>query len=279
MTRSPFEQLFENDAVEHQRLRKLTEPLRSRLGIPRFAYGCVQKDGQFININNDPAMSAYLFSESRHDFLKFLCHPDRIETGIAFLANDPNYSQVIRTSPKEAPLYDPMCLLEKDSEGNAHCYWFASDKPNPHFSDLLTNNLGLLRSYSRYFYREGRELRQSFQPRAVYLPEVLGRQTFLKGSYHLPGKLPKDSAYGMLGDLGLGELTLKGARKLSPREKQVLGLLIRGFNNVEAASHLGLSSRTVEHYVDNLKNRLSVHSREELLSVGRLLDAASLLAT
>jgi DNA-binding CsgD family transcriptional regulator len=53
---------------------------------------------------------------------------------------------------------------------------------------------------------------------------------------------------------------------LSPRQKQMLDLLLKGKSVKEAAVHLGISWRTAEDYVKSLYKQLAVTSRAELFA-------------
>jgi DNA-binding NarL/FixJ family response regulator len=52
---------------------------------------------------------------------------------------------------------------------------------------------------------------------------------------------------------------------LSPRERQVLGLLARGHTNREIASRLSLSVKTVETHRARLGDKLGLHTRADLV--------------
>jgi DNA-binding CsgD family transcriptional regulator len=58
---------------------------------------------------------------------------------------------------------------------------------------------------------------------------------------------------------------------LSPRESEVLFLILRGKTAKLAAAAMGLSFRTVEQYLDTIKLKFGVHSKGELIdaAVGR----------
>ena len=61
-----------------------------------------------------------------------------------------------------------------------------------------------------------------------------------------------------------------GASALSGREREVAELVALGATNVEIASRLFLSRKTVEHHVSNALAKLGLHSRAELAAhVGR----------
>ncbi|WP_433088203.1 LuxR C-terminal-related transcriptional regulator [Dactylosporangium sp. CA-052675] len=57
---------------------------------------------------------------------------------------------------------------------------------------------------------------------------------------------------------------------LSPRERQVLALVARGHTNAEIAEQLLVSLRTVETHRANLRTRLNLHSRADLVDAARL---------
>lgn len=52
----------------------------------------------------------------------------------------------------------------------------------------------------------------------------------------------------------------------TPREKQVLELLVQGFSNIEIGENLYLSSRTIEKYVTSLLRKTDTNNRSELVS-------------
>lgn len=59
---------------------------------------------------------------------------------------------------------------------------------------------------------------------------------------------------------------------LTPREIEVLRLLVKGNTNRQAADLLGLSVRTVENHRANLMGKLGISSRVELVSYAEELD-------
>ncbi len=53
--------------------------------------------------------------------------------------------------------------------------------------------------------------------------------------------------------------------KLTPRERQILDLAIRGFTNSEIALRLAVSQRTVETHCTNLMHKINVANRNQLV--------------
>ncbi len=52
---------------------------------------------------------------------------------------------------------------------------------------------------------------------------------------------------------------------LTPRELEVVSLLVRGNSNPQIAAELGLSERTVYGVIDGIKRKLGVSTRAEML--------------
>ena len=50
---------------------------------------------------------------------------------------------------------------------------------------------------------------------------------------------------------------------LTPREKELLGLIAKGWDNTRIADELGLAEQTVRNYTSTLYDKLQVHSRAE----------------
>lgn len=65
-------------------------------------------------------------------------------------------------------------------------------------------------------------------------------------------------------------LCIDGIR-LSRRETDCIRLQVRGKTAAEIAGHLSLSKRTVEHHIENIKLKLNVKSRSELID--KVIDA------
>src|ERR1700677_2360567 len=64
---------------------------------------------------------------------------------------------------------------------------------------------------------------------------------------------------------------------LSPRERQVLPLLLAGLRNKQAASHLGISEVTVQIHRGQIMRKMRARSFAELVKMGQALGVGSLV--
>lgn len=73
--------------------------------------------------------------------------------------------------------------------------------------------------------------------------------------------LPPEVAALVIGEFQRGELT--------PREQEVLRALANGYDNREIADDLGISVRTINRHLENIRAKLGTHRRSELIRYGR----------
>ena len=72
-------------------------------------------------------------------------------------------------------------------------------------------------------------------------------------------------------DLGVGLPAQRTLAGLTPRELEVLGLLVEGRSNRQIAEELFISGKTASVHVTNLLSKLGVHSRLEAAAMARRL--------
>jgi DNA-binding NarL/FixJ family response regulator len=61
----------------------------------------------------------------------------------------------------------------------------------------------------------------------------------------------------------------KSAEALTPRETDVLKLIVQGYTNRQIGEELNISVRTAESHRANLSEKLGLHSRVELVRYAR----------
>ncbi len=85
------------------------------------------------------------------------------------------------------------------------------------------------------------------------------------GEYYSP-EIASHLTAVVRGDVPVAQYDVEAERlrHLTPREREVLGLIIRGKQNKESANELGISVRTVEAHRDSIMRKLGVRSVAEL---------------
>jgi predicted ATPase/DNA-binding CsgD family transcriptional regulator len=79
-------------------------------------------------------------------------------------------------------------------------------------------------------------------------------------------RLKAEGARMSLDDLIAEAIAEPGADPLSPREREVAELVAQGLSNVEIATALVISKRTVESHVDHIKQKLGLRTRHQVMA-------------
>ena len=81
-----------------------------------------------------------------------------------------------------------------------------------------------------------------------------------------PKSIPTINREAILATCGLSSLL-----ELSDREKECLALFRKGYTYEKIGKILHLSARTVEHYLESVKNKLGIQTRPELYAIAEKL--------
>lgn len=95
-----------------------------------------------------------------------------------------------------------------------------------------------------------------------------GRWYSLRASLTEPDESGRSSSIVMITPLGRAEMAnlLAKLYGLSPRERQVVALVARGYSTKEIAARLGISVYTVQDHLDNASVKVGVRGRRALLA-------------
>jgi len=95
---------------------------------------------------------------------------------------------------------------------------------------------------------------------------VHGLDTVIRGGTFICIQAPPSQRdQTMLGDMAATESWKTLVRELTPRERQVLDVILQGRQTKEIATHLEISPRTVENHRSNIMKKLSLHSQVDLV--------------
>jgi DNA-binding CsgD family transcriptional regulator len=244
-----FQEVFSQLILKKERsIKSICAPLSDCLDIPLFCYARVSSNGGFINLSNCPKeLEVYYTMEL---FLEdpLLVHPDLLRSGFLLMpiTYNPEYMQTILKKSN----IESLLLIIKSSEGLCEMFFFGLKAGQ---ETSLFSCLDLLYSFTRYFKREAAPIIERAIREQINVKLIRG-SAFLKiPEMQLARKNPQIERF------------LNLIYPLSERERQCLDLFKEGKTAQMTGALLGLSQRTVEHYFDNIKNKLGCASKTDLL--------------
>jgi DNA-binding NarL/FixJ family response regulator len=109
-----------------------------------------------------------------------------------------------------------------------------------------------------------------------YVPKSIGLKEFssaltqiLRGTVYVPASMASPSATGPADEIAPAGSEV--AATLTPRQKDVLTLVVKGSSNKEIAKQLGLGEGTVKVHLASLFRTLGVHSRSAAAAKGAVI--------
>lgn len=247
-------QLLKRYSVKEERkIKSICAPLVDCLKIPIFTYSFLDADGRFGYLTNTLEFNEYYFSKKLFLQNPYFAHPALFRSGHSMTPCSLD-EETQKTLSKRFKA-DHFFLSAYATETRIECFIFANENVGGGGGNSYFSRLDLLAKFSRYFKREASGLIKRMHGDQFNMRKERGATLF-----EAPPSVP----------LACHDLTentfLKIVSGLSRQEMRCLELFKQGKSAQATAALLGLSARTVEHYFDNIKNKLGCSSKYDLLN-------------
>jgi DNA-binding CsgD family transcriptional regulator len=230
---------------QDQLIKNICNPLKDCLGITLFTYYFIEPDGHFGMVCSHTHLMDLFFNEKLYSTHPYFKHPHLLRSGysLAPAIPDPNFLEIY---DKRYQVRDLFYMCKHRGEGLEGFVFGVSLLDINNCANFYLENLNLLNKFTSYFMQK----HDGFN-----LKQAIG-EFFLESntSWSLSNTDPKELRF------------LKAISPLSRRELQCLELYKQGHSSQTTAAMLGLSQRTIEHYFENMKNKLGCNSKRDLLS-------------
>ncbi len=270
-----FQESWESTLKYHHRIKKISEPMKDYFGINWISYNKIYCDGTYRHLDNRPEISeSYIHLEA------FLCdpllrHPSLLPKGIVLFDDLPSsdYQALVKKKISAMNIDLGFILIEPTP---THVTLLAIGAPQLYPDQLshYVNELPLIRNFFNYFIDEAHEALQFTEQHPIQL------LTSIKDDFYKPDFKQEEQHTNTKRQTFIQHITKKSAtyETLTIREKQLLSLLLDGLSAKQIASCLDLSSRTVENYMNILKQKLQCYSKSALIAKARELYLSNQLS-
>jgi len=257
-------------------VKSTTRTLRDNFGIQYFAYNRIYETGKFIGLTDHLEFLEHYVNDQLFLNDPFKRHPSIYRSGLCFAEDhgSSEFKEQILRAEKQVLQTDKIVILVEKEDGYAEIFGFGGNSGKSSLHSLYLNRPQLLKSFASHFKNQLSPVLTKMENEPISLIDLKGEDFFCKQPIYPDIDSPTLVSY--FKDLGI-KFEFEKADKLSPRERQCLKLLIEDKTAKEIAVHLGLSRRTIEFYFENIKDKLSCWSKQELLAIARTLEEAALL--
>mgnify|MGYP000045805055 CR=1 FL=1 len=271
-----WEEIVQKYITKHSNLiRKTTQPLRDHFGIGYFTYHRIDRAGNYTVLVDRPEWSEHYVSEKIFLNDPYLRNYDVYQSGMCLVQTNGSqkYKKTVTRAGKKILKMDSAVLLIQKKPEYVEFFGFAGNDTGS-VEKIYMNDPHILASFANYFKQQTKAILTNMEQESLSLKILKGRDFLC--STPINTKVSNSSLLSYLTDLGMKSL-IQQAQKLSVREQQCLRLLIQDKSSKETAAILGLSSRTVESYFENIKNKLSCWNKQQVLTLAKSLDQIGLL--
>jgi DNA-binding CsgD family transcriptional regulator len=262
LTIQQFSQGFEKSVA---RVRQLSKNFCEPLDITLFGYVRVYHNGCVSWVTSNPDQDRFLIESGVLNEEPLLNTPKALKEGHYLWFNDRQFQGCESFYRDRARLFrlDHGMVVVRHQKNYLETCCFSGLLAKRPLYNLFMNEKALFSTFMEYFVKQ-------LDIRLLALLEEGVTIADLKREFGQPEdrEIPSVHRNSLIAACGW-----KNLLQLSKREKECLALLKQGYTYQSIGACLGLSARTVEHYIDSIKNKLGLEMRSELyLAAEKLLQ-------
>lgn len=242
-------------------VEKLCEPLFNSFGITHF--GCIRilENGQMLRITNNKKWTKDFFQHEFYNDIDLYGMKDAsLNDPFYVLLNGAPNSQHLSMLCSEFNIWNFMLIYER-FETYRDLWFFGTERSNYQIINFYVNNLNVLQHFILHFKHKAAHLFDITDSSKLISTKIRPLSTEYK---------EKKDIHDFLDKISYNKHALGGnfcGKYLSKREAECLFYFSQGRSMKEIANHIGLTPKTIETYVNNIKNKIGCHTKGELISM------------
>lgn len=256
-------------------IKKLSEPLQA-LELDGFWYSCIRDDGGFFQIGNRPDVAEVYFSNRLHVHNPFVCHPKNYHHNQAIMTGgfpDGPFQRAQKVVGERLGFHN-IFFIYKGCGAQKHGLHFSSSKPNLPLDTIFLRHSNLLSSFADYFLQQWQENSRFMDSFMIDIASDMGEKF-----YQLNPKIQrlhdKAKTLSLVKEMGLLDAF---AEALTAREEECAKEYLLGKTAGQIAAALGISRRTAEHHIENIKAKLGCTTKPQLFEKLEILQQFNLFS-
>ncbi len=237
------------------------------LGITFFVYLKNFNNGSQINFSNDSVWIENYYKLKLYKDNLFENHPCTYRTGV-FVWRHINDFQFVKYKQNYSNGINGITIIESQTNDCEFFSFFGNTKDNC-LINFYINNLSILKKFTLYFKYMFNDTLKKAEQNKIIIPRSWGHTMFKEQEmlYRMQDKIPE---LEKIIDEGLSKNV--NHYKLSRREKEIINQIGCGKTSKEIGKFLGISNRTVEKHLENIKLKFNCNARAKIISNIGLID-------
>ena len=261
---TPYENMLESITYYfNDKIKKACDSLFKFLNLNNFWYYKITNTGRFSYFGSNAAWTEYFATKKFYLDIPYYRHPKYFHDGISFMnyVRDEPFLEHLSAAKNKFNFNNPLLIINKICDG-LEAFGFSSHCSDEMQKIMMFNELPLLRLFIKKFREENSFLFSRSEDHQIDLVELIGSRFYEKSTPVFPQPYAKED---FLKKMGI-------ENPLSPREIEVARLLCEGYSASQIGKQIFLSSRTIEHHLERMKEKLGCSSKAELIQKARELE-------
>lgn len=273
---SEFYEMIRYTRCHHDKLKKLCAPLFRALGFNCLFYHHISKDGYGTSFASHVESYEYYLHHHLYRINPYARHPDFFHTSVHLLPQVKHqpYQESLEDGANKFDIAYQVVVLEKTVEG-CQGFSFAMSKKQRDLAHLSVNQIPLIQCFIKYFKRESQSILQASRDIQLPLKTAIGSNFHVKPDF-LFSLCSFEKKVEFLKQMGV--ISSEEEIHLTSREVDCIKLLLQGYTANQIANTLGLSKRTIEHYLEGVKLKSNCDSKLELFEKFKEIENLGLLS-
>jgi len=265
----------------HKKFTELCKPLVEYLGITHAIYVNVDKHGKMFSICTDHKWIQRFIEEQYFKLDPLMVHPNNIHNGFSF------DSASMDQEFKDTLLYDAIikfnwcnsfAYIEKTAAGGYFGFDFGTSKDNFKIINRLMNETQIVKKAIRDLNRKILLMVEDLQDNKMDFAALKGdlfhtqKGLVFNEQAEIENKIQLLKMAGLLGITGVDESFL-ATISLSPQEINCFRIYLTTRSIKQVSREMNLAVTTVASYIENIKDKLNCHNKNELFEKGEILES------
>ncbi|MBT4880510.1 MAG: helix-turn-helix transcriptional regulator [Alphaproteobacteria bacterium] len=254
---------FDYNLAQVPVLTELCRPLFETFGLTAFAHIKITNDGHMLRLATNDAWERVFYEKrfyNEHDMFQHLRDNLKLNESKTIIAmGDPKGAHC--NALFDHDIWNTFSIYKRHKhfiEG----YAFGTTRNKTEILDLYLNQSKYLKMFAVYFQDKAKDI---LEPNNVNKMIHLDTSNSAYFSNVNAEKLKQFEA--LTNTKKIIVTGKKGFTSLTRRETECLESISNGLSTKEIANHLGLSTRTIEYYVNNIKTKTQYKNKSDLISI------------
>ena len=256
------------------KMQKLLKIIGGHFDINYFCHFAMSVDGFRSCIRSNPEFAEYYDESKCYINDPFVRHPKTYSEGAVLWSSAENAVEhrVYDSYKDRFDMHNGLTIVQKsrNPQYSFECFSFAAPASNRRILSIYLNEMAVLRQFIEFFRTEAAHVLLDLHNNPISMMELKGMDfygTALPASSLTESeRIEIESSFNLsksIETLANPESSLLSL--LSLRERQCLNLYLRGKSAQGTSQILNLSRRTVEHYLESIKNKMNCERKSDLL--------------